>query len=245
MGLTKTDSQLSIKQSNLLKLRWLLAAILSACLAVWAAIWLMADILHSRGIATLYSSLDSPTSQAQWDRGWTLLGYARKLNPLHAEYPFYQAYFSHNRALGSRESAENPPDDRTRSLDYFYPALRQRPHWGYVWAQLAEMRLVNGEGDEETFGALEKALIFAPYEPFVLHISLKVGFTFWDRLDNGLRQKLIFAVRYLLQHDPKSVIDTALVFEWSEQLRPLLIDARDLEYLDNRLAHINKNPVAE
>lgn len=187
----------------------------------------------------LYASLNSNPNQGHWEYGWSLLGYARALNPLRAEYPFYQAYFSHNRSQGSSEQEGDFPDYQTRSFEYFNQALKQRPNWGYVWAQLAETRVDNGNRDKETFGALEKALVFAPYEPFVLHIALKVGFMLWDRLDDGLRQKLLSAVRYLLRHDPRSVIETALSFNWSEQLRPLLLDARDIEYLESRLADLN------
>ena len=245
MSLTETGFPLRVARSTLFKFRWMLAALLSFFLAVWAAIWSVADILQSQGIANLDASLDSYSSREQWDHGWSLLEYARELNPWQAEYPFYQAYFSHNRAQGSHDPGDNLPEDRTRSLDYFNQALKQRPHWGYVWAQLAETRSDKGDGGKQTVDALEKALVFAPYEPFVLHIALRVGFNFWERLDDEPRQKMLSAVRYLLRHDPKSVIETALLFEWSEHLRPLLLDARDLEYLDSRLAEIGNNPEVE
>ncbi|MCP4410886.1 MAG: hypothetical protein GY807_24735 [Gammaproteobacteria bacterium] len=224
-----------VEQSTLFQLRWLLAALLSASLAVWATIWCLADIFQSNGIAMLYAGLESSASQEQWDRGWTRLGDARELNPLNAEYPFYQAYFSHNRAQGASEQRGELPDFRNQTFDYFNQALRLRPHWGYVWAQRAEVGLANGEGSEGTFIALGKALEFAPYEPFVLHIALRVGFNFWDHLDDGVRQKLLSAVRYLLRHDPRFVVETALLFEWTEQLRPLLSDDRDIEHLNRRL----------
>jgi hypothetical protein len=193
----------------------------------------------------LYAGLESSANQEQWDRGWTRLGDARELNPLHAEFPFYQAYFSINRAQGASGQPGHVSDHRNQSFDYFEQALKMRPHWGYVWAQLAEARLLNRDGSEETFIALDKALVFAPYEPFVLHIALRVGFTFWDRLDDGLRQKLLSSVRYLLLHDPRFVIETALFFEWTEHLRLLLTDDRDIQHLNRRLADRRKNLVAE
>lgn len=236
---------LTVEHFTSVKLRWLTAALLSVSLAVWAAIWWWADMLQSKAITMLYASLDSTVSQELWDRGWNMLGDARKLNPLHAEYPFYQAYFSYNRMLESSEQQGNLPAYRSQTFNYFNQALRQRPHWGYVWAQLAETRLAIGDGGEETVNALEKVLMFAPYEPFALHITVRVGFAFWDRLDNELRHKLLAAVQYLLQHDPKFVIETALLFEWSEQLRPLLIRKRDIEHLDSRLADKRKHAVAD
>jgi hypothetical protein len=193
----------------------------------------------------LYEGLESSTSQEQWDHGWTRLGDARELNPWNSDYLFYQGYFSHNRAQGFSEQRGDLHDYRNQSLDYFNQALRLRPHWGYVWAQLAEARLVNGDGSEETFIALDRALVFSPYEPFVLHIALRVGFTFWDRLDGELRKKLLSAVRYLLRHDSRFVIETALLFEWAEQLRPLLTDNRDIDHLSSRLANRRNNLVAE
>jgi hypothetical protein len=224
-----------------LRLRWLLAALLSISLAVWAAIWCLADILQSNGITVLYASLESTESRQLWDRGWTRLEDARELNPLYAEFPFYQAYFSHNRVQGADGQQRYLPEYRNQAFDYFDQALRLRPHWGYAWAQLAEARWQNRDGSKETFVALDKSLMFAPYEPFVLHIALRVGFTFWDRLDDGLRQKLLSAVRYLLRHDPRFVIETALLFEWAEHLRPLLSDDRDIEHLNGRLADRKKD----
>ena len=242
---SKAGFQLKVEQRAFFKLRWLLAALLSSSLACWALIWCLADMLQSKGIVTLYAGLESAKSQEQWDRGWTWLGIARELNPLKAEFPFYQGYFSHNRARGTAELSGELLDYHHQSFDYFNQALRLRPHWGYVWAQLAEARLENRDGSEETFIAIDKALTFAPHEPFVLHIALRVGFTFWHRLDDGLRQKMLLAVRYLLRHDAQFVIETALFFEWTEHLRPLLSDARDIEYLEKQLVDRRKNIVVE
>ena len=222
-------------QSRFLKLGWLLAALLSGSLAVWAAFWCLADVLHANGVAMLYKGLESAENLEQWDRGWALLENARAINSMHAEYPFYQAYFSHNRAQSFIELRERLSDDRNQSIEYFNQALRIRPHWGYVWAELAEARLVNGDGSDQTLDALDKALQFAPHEPFVLHIALRVGFTFWDRFDEGRRQRLFSAVRYLLQHDPRFVIETALLFKWAEHLSPLLTDDKEIDYLNSRL----------
>lgn len=213
----------------------MLAGILTASLAVWAMLWSLADNLQSNAVAKLYESQESAVNQEQWKLGWTRLAKARVWNPLNAEYPYYQAYFSHQRAQEATEQSRKQLDIDP-SFTYFYQALRLRPAWGYVWAQLAEAKWKSGNVGEEMFAALGKALIFAPREPFVLHIVLRMGFTFWDRLEDGLRQKLLSAVHYLLRHDPHFVIETALLNQWAERLRPLLSDDRDIEYLNNRLA---------
>lgn len=208
-------------------------------------IWSLADVMQSKAVVLLFEGLESSASQEQWNLGWARLAKARVWNPLNAEYPYYQAYFSHQRAQEAAARSQEQPDYAYQSLTYFYQALRLRPPWGYVWAQLAEARWKSGGVSEEMFIALDKALIFAPREPFVLHIVVRIGFTFWDRLEDGLRHKLLSAVHYLLQHDPHFVIEMALLYQWAEHLRPLLSDVRDIEYLNNRLATRRPSSPAE
>lgn len=231
---------------TLSRIGWLAAGILTCILAFWAMIWSIAEGLHSKAVALLYEDLEASVSQERWNQGWARLAKARVWNPLNAEYPYYQAYFSHQRAQEeATEQSRKQSDFASLSIAYFYQALRLRPPWGYVWAQLAEAKWKSGDVSEEMFIALDKALIFAPREPFVLHIALRIGFSFWDRLEEGLRDKLLSAVRYLLRHDTQFVIEMALLYRWAEKLRPLLSDDQDIEYLNNRLANRHSAPPAQ
>lgn len=122
-----------------------------------------------------------------------------------------------------------------QSIEFLVRALSLRPNWGFAWAELAIARSTSEENSSATLRALDRALAFAPSEPFIRRTVLKIGVSQWNRLDSHWRERVMAAARYLVAHEPRFAVGVAVSAGWEDQLRPLLTKENDIAYLDRRL----------
>ncbi len=131
------------------------------------------------------------------------------------------------------------------TTNFFAHALSLRPHSGALWARYADFTHRRGAPARETIDKLDKAIFFAPSWSYVRRAELRIGFSYWDDLDELQRARLISSVGNLLQHDLRSVIASAVEYDWSDKLRPLLKNNGNIRRLDRALAEKAKRKALE
>lgn len=223
-----------------------LAAILTGSLVVWAAAWAWAELSVAAGFSGLAAREYARGGREAWIRNWTRLETGRILNPLRAEYPYYEAQAAYGLAEARTSEVEKGFSARASDFVSLYGrALALRPHWGRAWADLALAQLVRGAAARDILAALDSARLFAPFELATRQAELRIGLALWDRLDGARRAGVLGNVRYWVRQNPEFAVNVALSQDWGEQLRPLLNSEKDVAYLDRRLAEQQAKPVAQ
>lgn len=201
----------------------------------WASVWTAAAVLDGRAYSKILFT-NYAENPAAWEESWALLTTAGHLNPVSADYIYHQAYITY---VKSKRLTDASPAYQAEvyndSLELLHRSLQKRPHWGKHWANLARMRFFQKDLPEVTLAALQKALIYAPREPFVLSIALQIGFTTWDDLDDDWQQQIVSSTHYLLRHSPKRVMDIAISTGWAAQLQLLISDEKNKALLNQRI----------
>jgi len=170
----------------------------------------------------------------QWEQAHSRLQLARRLNPLKADYDATMGHLMAWRALGRQPGSAGSVDARTSAERYYLAAVRGRPGWGYAWVNLAENRLLQGKLDAEYVHALEMAIFFAPWEPWVQKKVAWLGMATWDELPDRSRELVRDSIRRMvvLGEFPNEVVRLAVQYDWLEQLRPMLQTERQRSALD-------------
>jgi hypothetical protein len=83
---------------------------------------------------------------------------------------------------------------RQQALDYFYKAIEQRAVSAFTWTNIIIMKGFLGQYDAQFVKALEQAMIFGPWEPFVHQTIAEIGLLAWDRLSEKGQSIVIMAV---------------------------------------------------
>lgn len=219
----------------LARLGWWFGALIAALFAVLAGLWAWGENASEDVLSRLNERLSTPYQTDRWTGPWSALTTAARFNPFSAEYPYLQALAAQR--IGSSRLAEAgiSADVDAFIIDLYRRALNRRPHWGALWARLATLKAEEGATVPAVWAALERAKTFALYEPEVLQTELRLGFSLWSRLDAKQREGVRETVTFLLEREPRNVIDLAMAFGWVDQLRPMLSQARDISYLNQRL----------
>lgn len=214
---------------------WLLGALIAALFAVLAGLWAWGENVSEETLLRLNERLSTPYQAERWTEQWSALATAARFNPFSAEYPYRQALAAQR--IGSSRLAEaGVAADVDRFInDLYHRALSRRPHWGALWARVASMKAEHAETVPAVWAALDRAKTFALYEPEVLQTELRLGFSRWPQLDAEQREAVRETVAFLLEREPRPVIDLAIAFGWVDQLRPMLSQALDIGYLHRRL----------
>lgn len=219
----------------LARLGWLLGALIAALLAVLAGLWAWGENVSEGILPRLNERLSTPYRAERWTDQWSALAAAARFNPFSAEYPYLQALAAQR--IGSRRLAEAgiAADADGFVAELYRQALSRRPHWGVLWARVASMNTEHAETLPAAWAALDRAKTFALYEPEVLQTELRLGFSHWSQLDAEQRGSVRETVAFLLEREPRTVIDLAIAFGWVDRLRPMLSQAQDIGYLHRRL----------
>ncbi len=169
----------------------------------------------------------------QWERAYSRLLFARRLNPLNAD---YSANLGRLMEWGSwRESPDSLDFTRLRANaeSFYLEAIRKRPSWGYAWANFAENRLLQGDSDEEFLAALEMAMVLAPWEPWVQRKVAWMGMATWEKLSDRTRTLVKENIRRAMDLETftDEIVRLAVHYDWLEHLRPMLHSERQLAVL--------------
>jgi hypothetical protein len=210
-----------------------LLLLVSLTLLVLSVRWTAASVFVGRGLSVIEES-GTPWADTQSAAdALTLFSRATELNPLAADAWLFRA-----KALSGL-------DRKDLSSPLFVHALRLRPQSGSLWVEYAEHSLKHGVPASETLARLNNALAFGPFKPSVRKAELRISFALWDDLNETHSVRLFASIRYMLQHDPHFVINTAIASDWADKLRPLLTRDADVRRLDRALSNHAKKTAAK
>jgi hypothetical protein len=114
------------------------------------------------------------------------------------------------RARSKRASAQVSQAELRRALEQFRLTLWMRPSSPQTWANLAYVKSLLGQRDEEFVAALRAAVEFGPWEPEVQIQVAEIGFRDWERLPPGARAPVRTAVAKGLKRQEETLFSLAL-----------------------------------
>lgn len=169
----------------------------------------------------------------QWDLAYSRLILAHRLNPLNADYSADLGRLMEWRAWRQLPTSAKNVRDRANA-EYFYAhAINARPGWGYAWVNYAENRLLQGYPDGDFLRALEIAIVYAPWEPWVQKKVAWMGMATWDELPEHMRPMVRESIRrtVALENSLNEIVRLAIQYNWLDHLKPMLQTDRQLEAL--------------
>lgn len=170
----------------------------------------------------------------QWHQAYSRLIIAHQLNPLSADYSANLGRLMEWRAWGQMPGSAQYIQDR-KNAEYFYlQAIHARPGWGFIWANFAENRLLQGSTDAEFFRALEAAIFYAPWEAWTLRKVAWMGMATWNELPEHMRPMVEDSIRRSVDLEGflNEIVRLAIQYDWLENLEPMLHTQRQRESLE-------------
>lgn len=211
---------------------------------VWAGAWGIASLasLGPRHIMAVLERDIGDTNWVAWQSVGDNLHKAHSLNPVSADYVYDMGRLYEWRAMGLPVWTPEARQYRSKAIEYFRQALTMRPSSSFMWAQLAHSKALNQEVDEETFDAMEKAVVFGPWSEAARLKLIWVGIAIWDMLPAQHKKQLNKIIVRALSHWNQSgyVIATAVWLGWTENLRPLITKESDMRKLERTLRKFGK-----
>ena len=118
----------------------------------------------------------------QWDEAVDGLRLARHLVPWNADYRADLGRLYEWQGWQQLRRPEAARAYRRAAIVSYRSALARRPGWGYVWAQLAHVRLTLHGFDAEVEYAIERAAQLAPWEREAQRTLIWMGLSRWQAL---------------------------------------------------------------
>ncbi len=197
-------------------------------LSAWAGAWGMADLASRSAVASMarWERAGAMKDNGQWQSLSDSVRKAIWLNCLSSDYEFYMGKLFEWRSLSSSVWSSKSLDDRSQAMEYYRRAVAKRPSSSLAWMSLAKTRFLNQELDRETFGALEKAMVFGPWDPVIQLKSIWIGLALWKQLSRSKQDELVAVIKRSVTRPAlvKRIIVMAVQLDREDVLRPILGD---------------------
>lgn len=201
--------------------RWFGLAVASASLFLWATAWVVAGFAHKAAIA------DVPAVERLkvWDSNGHSASFVDALgltlNPLNAGFHFTRGLFLSQEADASVQLDSQETAIRDEVSSSYVRALTLRPHWGVVWAALANHRY-HYDDAAAVMAALAKARRFAPHDGYVMLSTIKLGLRLYDSLGVEGKDLVELQIAQFLERDARLLLQSVSNDSVASLLRPHL-----------------------
>lgn len=233
------------KLSSVNRWSYLVAGILSAIFMVWSALWGYAEILvitprhNITHWETTGSVIDPHAAKEAWDR----LQKATILNSNNAEFYMDLARLATLQANAPQISNLDQKQYQDQALRNLLIAIKKRPTWGLAWAKLAQNYADSNQNNDLFVQTLERAIHFEPYEVINQQQVIPLGISHWEILPESIKtdfkNMVNQALRYHLKLAP-SIIKTAVEYDWTLELVPLIENEQQKIHLNKAIANKNQ-----
>ena len=179
-----------------------------------------------------------PGSEDDWQRAFSRLRLARRLNPLSADHSADLGRLLEWRAWQVAPGSRDYTWYRERADKMYMEAVNKRPSWGFGWAHLAENKFLLGNRGESFYFALDKAMTLGPWEPGVQRKVIWMGMASWpdlsETMHSNIRDTVQRAVDLSIYTD--EIVKLAIQYDWTNELMPMLRTQRAQNIFD----YVNK-----
>lgn len=187
--------------------RAILPALLLIALSVAAASFGVASIYRAEAVTVIEKwdwPEDEPVPPAwAWEQVHRYLWLANRLAPLDAQiltelgelYELRVADTPADAPADIPDAARDSASDLEHALGYYRQALALRPAWPYGWADVARLKLSQGNIDAEFAVAMQRALELGPWQSALQASIASAGLTAWDQLPAELQSDIEHAVQ--------------------------------------------------
>ncbi|MGK0298271.1 MAG: hypothetical protein ACI9XC_001890 [Gammaproteobacteria bacterium] len=129
-------------------------------------------------------------NKAEWTIAYDRVSKAIDQDPLNPELLTLMANVQEWKIYLDKDDVENN-HYLSLALKNYRTAAEIRPAWPYTWSHISLVKLRMGEVDQEFQQAIEIATKTGPWEPRVQQIIAEVGLSAWQRLNTGMREKIV------------------------------------------------------
>jgi len=124
---------------------------------------------------------------------WFFIEQARRWSPENARYMELEARLRLLR-LPQMLGSGNFSIELDSILDLHRQAAEKRPHWPFSWANISNIKTLQGDFDEEFDQALINAVTYGPFEQTALDRAIYAGIRAWQRDQLSLDSNRAFLV---------------------------------------------------
>ena len=116
-------------------------------------------------------------------------------------------------SLRSRQRSHLNKDERSKArkmaIQYLSEALVLNPTWPYHWANLAVLKMRDGNPVSDLEVLLDRALLLGPGEPGVQRVAVMISLRHWKHLSEGIHSVAEANLWRMLKRDPVQTITLA------------------------------------
>ncbi|MBF0136496.1 MAG: hypothetical protein H7833_18420 [Magnetococcus sp. DMHC-1] len=196
-------------------------------LSYWAGSWGLAEFyvlpLEKLLVRIQDPKLSLEEKEKVWKQAVVYGKHALELHPGNAE---YWLHFGQLQYIWSRQIKEDTVRASAllqEAVVSYETAARLRPTWGYTWINLAQVRMVQGRDHwPESVLHLERAMVFAPWEPSVQLNVVRLGFTLWSSLEERLQNDILNVALRVMGHSPHQVLELVKRHGKKDNILPLV-----------------------
>ncbi|MBF0171104.1 MAG: hypothetical protein HQK87_08460 [Nitrospinae bacterium] len=217
----------------------------AACgLALWAGLWGAADA----------SARTAKNEVARWEQGGAIprdadpdatLAVALRAverDPQNGDYRMLVGKIHEWKAVAHPVWSSPARRERDEAVRWYRQTVALRPSDSLAWVSLAQSRFFNQRLDAETFGALERAGIFGPWEEVTQLKAAWLGMALWNNLPEPLKdahrrslQRMFMFHKLVYQ-----LTVMAYQFDWLDELRGLTDDPRAHEVIERQVGWLKE-----
>ncbi|MDZ4262133.1 MAG: hypothetical protein U1B30_07365 [Pseudomonadota bacterium] len=233
------------KPSTIYRWLYLLSGIISAILMVWSALWGYAEILviTPRHNITQWEKTGEIIDQHAAKEAWSRLQKATILNSSNAEFYMDLARLATLQANSPQISSHDQKQYQDQALNNLIITIEKKPTWGLAWAKLAQCYVDSNQNHGLFVQALERAIHFEPYEVLNQQQIIPLGISHWELLPESVKIDFKNIVKQALRYHVRlvpSTIKTAVEYNWTAELAPLIGNEKQKNHLDKAIENKNQ-----
>ena len=166
---------------------------------------------------------------------------AQRLDPLNPRHRFRAAELFEWRAFLQRKTPGYWKSNIDMAKKEYMWIITQVPASAYAWVSYAESLAELDVFDQRATSAIHRAIQLGPWDPGVLRRTIHVGMKHWNRWPEDVKQVVKDTVRRVfatqIHHADRVdlfVYKNTLIYDWEEELLPLIATEAQLELYQNR-----------
>lgn len=186
------SSNMLLKKSILKIIFFITTIVLSCGLFVVACLFEYADVQAQQAYVSMdkWQKAKEIDNSEEWRNAFLSLQKARRFNPYSVDYMLElgQLYEWAGRLVPFTSDKDRALQ---RAKNTYRLTVEKRPTWPHCWANLAYVKMVCNEWDDELFLSITKAIEYGPWIKEAQQKIIFVGLTGWDRLPAAVQNSVV------------------------------------------------------
>ena len=168
---------------------------------------------HARVIMDSWASGKKVVEKNDWDAAHQSLLSALDRSPENPDYLTLLGNLYEWRVTGKVPDSPEIVADYRKALGLYQQALKTRPAFAFYWANVAVVKSILTEVDEEFYLAVDRSLVLGAWDPGVQIKIADATLGIWYLLDEHGWEKMVENVEHGLESNPSAIMKMAKQYQ--------------------------------